>query len=286
MTHRSEDTLVALLSGPDGPGIVAATSGWIAERDGLILHADQHSDLEAGIFFQRLEWVSSAAQPAQEAEDFATFARTLGMTARVTSAAVRPRVAVLVSRIDHCFQDLLYRWRTGELHADLTGVISNHPDLREDAERHGLPFHHVPVTADTRDDAEARTLALLDEWKADLAVMARYMQILSPAFLERFARPVINIHHSFLPAFPGAKPYHSAYARGVKIIGATAHYVTSDLDEGPIIEQDIIRVSHKETIQDFVRRGRDLEKTVLSQAIWWHLRHQILVYNNKTVILG
>ncbi|TVR04088.1 MAG: formyltetrahydrofolate deformylase [Deltaproteobacteria bacterium] len=284
MTHRSEDTLVALLSGPDGPGIVAATSGWIAERDGLILHADQHSDLEAGIFFQRLEWVSSAPEPAREADDFAAFARTLGMAARVTSAAVRPRVAVLVSRIDHCFQDLLYRWRTGELHADLTGVISNHPDLREDTERHRLPFHHVPVTANTRDDAEARTLALLDEWKTDLAVMARYMQILSPAFLERFARPVINIHHSFLPAFSGARPYHQAHTRGVKLIGATAHYATAILDDGPIIAQDVAPVTHRDSVPDLIRKGRDLERTVFARAVRLHCEHRVLAYHNKTVV--
>lgn len=284
-------TLVALLHGPDQPGLVARVAGWIFERGGNILHADQHRDREAGVFFQRVEW--EPAEPGHEraaktasasAEGFRAFAASLGMEARLTSSAGRARVVVFVSKADHCFHDLALRWRAGEFAGELVAVISNHSDLAEAARGYGLPYHHIPVTAETKAVAEARQLQLLRELGADLVVLARYMQVLSGDFLEKLGRPVINIHHSFLPAFAGGRPYHQAHARGVKLIGATAHYATRDLDEGPIIHQDVTRVTHRHGVDDLVRLGRDLEKRVLAQAVRWHLDNRVLAYGNKTVV--
>ena len=277
-------TLIALLHGPDQPGLVARVSGWIFERGGNILHADQHRDMEAGIFFQRVEWTGGMAARASGAEEFRAFAASLGMAVQIISSASRPRVVVLVSKADHCFHDLALRWRAGEFAGDLVAVVSNHPDLADVARGYGLPFHCIPVTADTKAAAEARQLALLRELGAELVVLARYMQVLSADFLEKLGRPVINIHHSFLPAFAGGRPYHQAHARGVKLIGATAHYATRDLDEGPIIHQDVARVTHRHGVDDLVRKGRDLEKTVLAQAVRWHLEGRVLVYGHKTVV--
>lgn len=283
---ESPATLIALLHGPDQPGLVARVSGWIFARGGNILHADQHRDTEAGIFFQRVEWVPTGAPGVAErdAQDFAAFAQSLGMEARLTLTSHRPRVALFVSKSDHCFHDLVLRWKAGEYPCDLVGVISNHPDLAEVARGYGLKFFHVPVTAETKAAAEARQLDLLRELKAELVVLARYMQVLSADFLDRSTTPVINIHHSFLPAFAGGRPYHQAHARGVKLIGATAHYATRDLDEGPIIHQDVARVTHRHGVEDLVRKGRDLEKMVLAQAVRWHLEGRVLVYGNKTVV--
>ncbi len=277
-------TLVALLHGPDQPGLVARVAGWIFERGGNILHADQHRDMEAGVFFQRIEWQPAGGDAPADAEGFRAFAASLGMQAQLTNSTRRSRVAVFVSKADHCFHDLALRWRAGEFAGELVGVISNHTALAEPAQGYGLPFHHIPVTADTKAAAEALQLALLDELKADLVVLARYMQVLSGDFLAKFARPVINIHHSFLPAFAGGRPYHQAHARGVKLIGATAHYATRDLDEGPIIHQDVTRVTHRHDVDDLVRIGRDLEKRVLAQAVRWHLDGRVLAYGNKTVV--
>ena len=277
-------TLIALLHGPDQPGLVARVSGWIFERGGNILHADQHRDMEAGVFFQRVEWVGGMAARASGAEEFRAFAASLGMAVQIISSASRPRVVVLVSKADHCFHDLALRWRAGEFAGDLVAVVSNHPDLADVARGYGLPFHCIPVTADTKAAAEARQLALLRELGAELVVLARYMQVLSADFLEKLGRPVINIHHSFLPAFAGGRPYHQAHARGVKLIGATAHYATRDLDEGPIIHQDVARVTHRHGVDDLIRKGRDLEKTVLAQAVRWHLEGRVLVYGHKTVV--
>lgn len=293
-------TLIALLHGPDQPGLVARAAGWIFERGGNILHADQHRDREAGIFFQRVEWEPAfaaggvvaaaglAVRPvdlvAAEAE-FEQFARTaLRMNVRILSSADRPRVAVFVSKADHCFHDLVLRWKAGDYAGDLVAVISNHTDLAEAARGYGLAFHHIPVSATTKQEAEDRQLALLRELKVELVVLARYMQVLSADFLGRFGHPVINIHHSFLPAFAGGRPYHQAHARGVKLIGATAHYATRDLDEGPIIHQDVAQVTHRHGVEDLVRKGRDLEKLVLAQAVRWHLEGRVLVYGNKTVV--
>jgi formyltetrahydrofolate deformylase len=278
-------SLVALLHGPDQPGLVARVAGWIFERGGNILHADQHRDMEAGVFFQRVEWVpASALATAADAAAFQAFAASLGMAARVASSLDRPRVALFVSKADHCFHDLVLRWKAGEFACDLTAVVSNHPDLAAAARGYGLAFHHLPVAAATKPADEARQLALLRSLDVGLVVLARYMQVLSADFLAALGVPVINIHHSFLPAFAGGKPYHQAAARGVKLIGATAHYATAVLDDGPIIQQDVARVTHRHGVEDLVRKGRDLEKTVLAQAVRWHLEHRVLVYGHKTVV--
>jgi formyltetrahydrofolate deformylase len=280
----SPSTLTALLHGPDQPGLVARVAGWIFERGGNILHADQHRDMEEGIFFQRIEWVPARESHSADIAAFLAFAASVGMQARVTDSASRPRVAVFVSKADHCFHDLALRWRAGEFAGDVAAVISNHEDLSSAARGYGLPFHVVPVTPEKKAAAEARQLAILRELGIELVILARYMQVLSADFLEKLGRPVINIHHSFLPAFAGGRPYHQAHARGVKLIGATAHYATPDLDEGPIINQDVARVTHRHGVEDLIRKGRDLEKTVLAQAVRWHLESRVLVYGRKTVV--
>jgi formyltetrahydrofolate deformylase len=281
---KSPATLVALLHGPDQPGLVAKTSGWIYARQGNILHADQHRDMEAGEFFQRIEWEPAGPGAASEVEELRAFAASLGMTAKVALSSHRPKGILFVSREDHCFHDLALRWKAGEFAGEFAGVISNHTDLAEAARHYGLPFHHVPVTAATKAGAERRQLEILREVGAEFAVLARYMQVLTEDFLGQCQLPVINIHHSFLPAFAGGKPYHQAHDRGVKLIGATAHYATAVLDDGPIIQQDVVRVTHRHGVEDLVRKGRDLEKLVLAQALRWHLENRILVYGNKTVV--
>jgi formyltetrahydrofolate deformylase len=279
--------LVALLHGPDQPGLVARVSGWIFERGGNILHADQHRDMEAGVFFQRVEWEPAAGDDGMAmAAQFEAFGRGLGMQTRVARSEVRPRVALFVSKFDHCFHDLILRWRTGDFEADFVAVVSNHPDLEAAARGYGLPYHHIPVTAETKAAAEARQVALLRELRVDLVVMARYMQVLSGWFLDQSPAPVINIHHSFLPAFAGGRPYHQAYERGVKLIGATAHYATAILDDGPIIQQDVARVTHRHDVADLVRMGRDLERMVLAQAVRAHLENRVLVYGKRTVVFA
>lgn len=277
-------TLVALLHGPDQPGLVAKTSGWIFARQGNILHADQHRDMEAGDFFQRIEWVPAGSGAATEAAEFRAFAASLGMAAKVALSNHRPKGFIFVSREDHCFHDLALRWQAGEFAGDFAGVVSNHTDLAEVARHYGLAFHHIPVSAATKAEAERRQLELLRAAGAEFVVLARYMQVLTADFLQQWGLPVINIHHSFLPAFAGGKPYHQAHERGVKLIGATAHYATAVLDDGPIIQQDVVRVTHRHGVDDLVRKGRDLEKMVLAQALRWHLENRILVYGNKTVV--
>lgn len=284
MKTGAAPTLIALLHGPDRLGLVARVAGWIFDRGGNILHADQHRDMEAGIFFQRIEWVPAQEDFADESRAFLQFSDTLGMSARVASSTDRPRMAIFVSRFDHCFHDLVLRWKAGEYACDLALVVSNHLDLKTIAEGYGLRFRHVPISAAEKASGEARQIELLREERIELVVLARYMQILSGDFLDRFARPVINIHHSFLPAFAGGKPYHQAHSRGVKLIGATAHYATAVLDDGPIIQQDVARVTHRQSVEDLVQRGRDLEKMVLAQAVRWHLENRVLVYGNKTVV--
>ena len=283
---KAPATLVALLHGPDQPGLVARAAGWIFRNGGNILHADQHRDEDAGVFFQRIEWVPPVGtKPPAEEKAFLHFARVrLKMHAVVTDSLHRPRVALFVSKADHCFHDLVLRWRAGEFPCEIAAVISNHSDLAEAARGYGLPFHLVPVKAGGKAAAETRQLALLKKLRIELVILARYMQILSEDFLNRFGRPVINIHHSFLPAFAGGRPYHQAHERGVKLIGATAHYATAVLDDGPIIQQDVARVTHRHDVEDLIRKGRDLEKSVLAQAVRWHLENRILVYGNKTVV--
>ncbi len=279
------DVLVALLHGPDRPGIVARVSGWIFERGGNILHADQHHDRSSGVFIQRIEWTpANPSAAAADADAFRAFANSIGMNARVSSSGARPRIAIFVSKFDHCFHDLALRWKSGDYACDIVAVVSNHRDLEVAARGYGLPFHHIPVTAATKDDAEAAQLALLQSLDVELVVLARYMQVLSESFLAQFGRPVINIHHSFLPAFAGGRPYHQAAARGVKLIGATAHYATAVLDDGPIIQQDVTRVTHRHSVDDMIRLGSDLEKIVLAHAVRWHLESRVLVYGNKTVV--
>ena len=271
---------------PDQPGLVRAVASFIAENGGNIIQFDQHVDTQAGIFFMRAEWdLENFVIPRA---DLPVFIRALAEPRRMTWSLhfsdQRHRLALFVSKDAHCLYDLLSRHEAGELEADIPLIVSNHETLRPAAERFGIPFHVVPVTSATKAEAEARQRALIEEHQIDTIVLARYMQILSDDFASSYPNRIINIHHSFLPAFPGAKPYHSAHARGVKIIGATSHYVTGDLDEGPIIEQDVIRVTHRQTVADLVRQGRDLEKVVLSRAVRWHAQRKVLAYNNKTVI--
>ena len=277
-------SIIALLYGPDQPGLVAKVSNWIWQRKGNILHADQHRDNLVEVFFQRVEWIPATNDVSKEIEEFKAFAEQLGMDSKVVSSAHRPRMAMFVSKYDHCFHDIILRWKSGEFNGDLTCIISNHATLREAADYYGIDFYHVPVTAKTKVQAEQQELDILREQQVDLVVLARYMQVLSDDFLRRYKGPVINVHHSFLPAFAGAKPYHQAHSRGVKIIGATAHYATANLDEGPIITQTVAPVNHRHTVEDLVRKGRDLEKVVFAQAIRFHLEQRILCYENKTVV--
>ncbi|MGE9295508.1 MAG: formyltetrahydrofolate deformylase [Puniceicoccales bacterium] len=286
LPQESDKLIIALLSGPDQPGLVAKVSGWVFERGGNILHADQHRDGAANVFFQRVEWlVADGVDPELERQAFRDFSETeLGMRCEAALGTEAPRVGIMVSKIDHCFHDIALRFRAGELPGRAVCVVSNHPDLGEASASYGLPFHYVPVTKANKADAEREQIRILREAGVDLVIMARYMQVLSADFLANIGSPVINIHHSFLPAFAGGRPYHQAYERGVKLIGATAHYATVDLDEGPIIAQDVARVTHRHGPADLVRRGKDLEKQVFAQAIRWHLEHRILVYHNKTVV--
>ena len=275
-------TIIALLYGPDQPGLVSRVSGWIYAQGSSIVHADQHEDPEAKIFFQRIEW-SPSGKIQEEAASFEEFATVdLKMTARVALSSDRPKVALFVSKIDHCFHDTILRFRAGEMSGELVCIVSNHKELAQEAERYGIKFYHVPISDSA--EFEAEQLRIIQKHNVKLIVLARYMQILSSNFLDAVDCPVINIHHSFLPAFAGGKPYHQAHCRGVKLIGATAHYATADLDEGPIIHQDVTRINHRNVIPDLIRKGRDLEKSVFAQAIRLHLDNRILVYNNKTVV--
>jgi formyltetrahydrofolate deformylase len=283
--HPVQRPMRLLVSCPDRPGIVAAVSRFLHEAGANIARSDQYStDPEGGAFFLRMEFMLADDKRAGFAERFGlTVAEPFGMTWRLWDSAERKRVAVLVSRYDHCLQDLLWRWRREELEAEITLVASNWDDLRADVEGFGLPFHHVPVARDQKVKAEAELLALLDG-AADLVVLARYMQILSADFLDKLGVPVINIHHSFLPAFAGAGPYEKAKERGVKLIGATAHYVTVELDAGPIIEQDVTRVSHGDSIEDLTRLGAEIERTVFARAVQWHCQDRVLRHGNTTVV--
>jgi formyltetrahydrofolate deformylase len=277
-----------LISCADRPGIVAAVAGFLAERSANIVALDQHSTGGPdGEFFMRLEFDPQAGDLDEAAfgRAFASVADRFGMDWRIAYSGHRKRVAVLVSRYDHCLVDLLWRWRRGELLGDIELVVSNHPDLAGEAERAGVEFAHVPVTPDSKPQAEEQMIELL-AGRADLVVLARYMQILSGGFLERLGCPVINIHHSFLPSFAGADPYQRAADRGVKLIGATAHYVTEDLDEGPIIEQDVERVHHGHDVSALTRIGEDVERTVLARAVRWHLDDRVLLHGPRTVVFA
>jgi formyltetrahydrofolate deformylase len=272
-----------LLACPDRPGLIAAVSGFLADAGLNIVDADQHSSGE-GRFFMRM--VFDAAPPARREEMRRRFelevAEPLEMDWRFAESSERKRLAIMVSREDHCLNDLLWRWRSGELPVELACVVSNHPDHGEQVSSLGVPFHHVPVDRDDRDAAERRALELVGD--VDLLVLARYMQILSGGFLEALGAPAINIHHSFLPAFVGADPYRRAHERGVKLIGATAHYVTEELDAGPIIDQDVTRVSHRDEVEDLMRIGRDIERLVLSRAVKAHVEDRVLLDGDRTIV--
>jgi formyltetrahydrofolate deformylase len=265
---------------------VAAVSEFIFRGGGNIIHADQHTDPREHIFLQRLEWELDgfAIPPGDIADAFRPIAERFGMRWRLHLSGQTPRIGILVSRQGHCMYDLLARWRMGELRAEIPLVISNHGDLAEGAQRFGVAYHHLPVTPETKPQQETRIDELLDEHGIDLVVLARYMQILSAGFVGRRPQRIVNIHHSFLPAFAGARPYHQAHERGVKVIGATAHYVTAELDEGPIIEQDVVRVGHRDTVEDMVHKGRDLEMVVLARAVRLHLENRVIVYGSKTAV--
>ena len=286
-----KDSAVLLIDCPDRKGLVARVSSLLYEWGANILHADQHQDHDLGLFFMRVEWGLAGPADSPERFDlegfkaaFAPLAAELGMRWQLTSGARRTRVALFCSQYLHCMADLLHRWRSGELECEIPLIVSNHRDVERLAQFYGIPFEFVPVKAATRADGEARQLELLSVKEIDLVVLARYMQVLSPGFVARYPASIVNVHHSFLPAFTGAKPYHAAHARGVKLIGATSHYVTDLLDDGPIIEQDVARISHRDQVEDLVARGRDLERVVLSRAVRWHLDRRILCYGNKTVV--
>ena len=277
---------VLLLSCPDRKGVVASVSGFIYQHGGNILHADEHGDRDSNTFLMRVQFDPAELDipPTDFSGHFSDIATKFAMHWRLALSDVRARVAILVSKYDHCLVDLLYRHQNGELDCDIACIISKHSDSQPVADFYRIPFYLVPVTKEDKQAAERQIRAQLERQAVDLIVLARYMQILSPEFVRAYPQRIINIHHSFLPAFVGAKPYHQAFARGVKLIGATSHYVTDVLDDGPIIEQDVIRVSHRDSVDDLIQKGRDLEKGVLSRAVRWHIENRILLYGNKTVV--
>lgn len=277
---------ILLISCPDQKGLVAAIADFLLLHNANILHADQHQDSEKKLFLMRVEWdlAGFTLDLADFAAAFRSVAERFGMAWHLAESSRKPRMAVFVSKFDHCLADLLYRYQSGELHCELPLVISNHEDTRWLADAYRVPYQHLAVNRDNKADTERMQLAILRDLKIDFIVLARYMQVLSADFIRHFPNRIINIHHSFLPAFHGAKPYHRAFERGVKLIGATAHYVTETLDDGPIIEQDVARISHRDSLEDLVTKGADLEKVVLSRAVKWHLDNRVLVYANKTVV--
>ncbi len=281
-----KNTATLLIICPDRKGIVAAIANFLLTQNANILHADQHQDAENNLFLMRVEWDLGASHlnEADFAQNFAPIAAEFNMDWQLKQSQKRARVAIMVSQYDHCLADLLHRHQSGELSCDIPLIISNHLDTKRLADFYGMAFHHIVVNKDNKPEAEALQFKLFEENNIDLIVLARYMQILSPNFVARYPKRIINIHHSFLPAFIGARPYHRAFERGVKLIGATSHYVTEVLDEGPIIEQDLARISHRDQVEDLIQKGRDLERIVLSRAVQWHVENRILLYANKTVI--
>ena len=279
-------TATLLISCRDQKGLVAAVSDFLYKNDGNIIHADQHTDQEENVFVQRVEWqLDGFRVPREEISPaFEPLAERFGMRWSLRFSDYKPRVAIFVSKLPHCLYDLLVRWRMGEFRAEISAVISNHGDHLRIAESFHVPYHYSEVTPEIKAEVEEQTRELLDRERIDFVVLARYMQVLSAEFVERYPNRIINIHHSFLPAFAGGRPYHQAHERGVKLIGATAHYVTAELDQGPIIAQDVASVSHRDSVDDLVRKGRDLEKTVLARAVDLHLRNRVVVYGNKTVV--
>ncbi len=283
---NNQATAILLLACEDQKGLVAAVSDFIFRHQGNIVHADQHIDADEHVFLQRVEWeLKDFTIPRKQiAKHFKPLAKKFGMNWELKFSDDRPRLAILVSKQAHCLVDLLSRQRLGELKATIPFVIASEPDLKSVAKDFGIPFYYQPFDQDTRAEAERAMIKRFEQEQIDLIVLARYMKILSADLVNRYEHKIINIHHSFLPAFVGNRPYHQAYERGVKIIGATAHYVTPELDAGPIIEQDVVRVSHRDSVEDLISRGRDLEKIVLARALVWQLNNRILIHNNKTVV--
>jgi formyltetrahydrofolate deformylase len=281
-----KNTAILLLSCPDQKGVVASISDFIFHHNGNILHADEHADEGSNLFLMRVEFDPSGfdISLADVAQHFSPIAGKFQMTWRLAQSSYRSKMVILVSKYDHCLVDLLYRHKSGELACDVPLIISNHPDNQPLADFYRIPYVTVPVPKDSKSEAEQKILGLLREHGSDFIVLARYMQILSNDFVNQYPHRIINIHHSFLPAFVGAKPYHQAFLRGVKLIGATSHYVTEVLDDGPIIEQDVVRISHRDSLDDLLQKGRDLEKVVLSRAVRWHIENRVLLYGNKTVV--
>jgi len=285
---KHEASAILLISCPDQQGIVCAVTDFLMRHNGNIIDLEQHTDKSEGAFFMRVEWeLDGFALPRDQiSEKFSLIADRHQMKAELHFSDYRPRMAIFVSKFSHCIHDLLARWHAGDSNADIPLIVSNHPDLEPLAKMYGIDYKLIPITKETKKEQEQKAIELMREYNIDLIVLARYMQILSDDFCSQFPNRIINIHHSFLPAFVGAKPYHSAHQRGVKIIGATSHYVTSDLDEGPIIEQEVMRVSHKDSVESLIRKGRDLEKLVLSRAVWAHLQNRVLAYKNRTVVFS
>ena len=282
-------TAKLLLHCPDKPGILAEVTDFITVNKGNIIYLDQYVDHVENIFFMRIEWeLKDFLVPQEKIEDyFATlYAQKYEMNFRLYFSDTKPRMAIFVSKMSHCLFDLLARYTAGEWNVEIPLIISNHPDLQHVAERFGIPFHLFPITKETKEEQEKKEMELLAKHKITFIVLARYMQVISEQMINAYPNRIINIHHSFLPAFVGAKPYHAAFERGVKIIGATSHYVTTELDAGPIIEQDVVRITHKDTVQDLVNKGKDLEKIVLSRAVQMHIERKVLAYKNKTVIFN
>ncbi len=283
----NDNTAIVVLHCPDRPGILSAVTEFINKNKGNILYLDQYVNREEGVFFMRIKWdltLFTVAKENIENEFRTALADRFGMTYRLYFSDVKPRMAIFVSKMSHCLYDLLSRYAAADWHVDIPLIISNHPDLEHIARQFSIPFYHFPITKENKAVQEAQILALLKDNKITFCVLARYMQILSDDFIRHYPNRIINIHHSFLPAFKGARPYHAAHERGVKIIGATSHYVTSDLDEGPIIEQDVTRISHLNTVEELVRKGRDLEKIVLSRAVEKHVERKTLTYGNRTIV--
>ena len=282
-------TAKLLLHCTDKPGILAEVTDFITVNKGNIIYLDQYVDHVENIFFMRIEWeLKDFLVPQEKIEDyFATlYAQKYEMNFRLYFSDTKPRMAIFVSKMSHCLFDLLARYTAGEWNVEIPLIISNHPDLQHVAERFGIPFHLFPITKETKEEQEKKEMELLAKHKITFIVLARYMQVVSEQMINVYPNRIINIHHSFLPAFVGAKPYHAAFERGVKIIGATSHYVTTELDAGPIIEQDVVRITHKDTVQDLVNKGKDLEKIVLSRAVQKHIERKVLAYKNKTVIFN
>ena len=280
-------TATMLIHCPDKKGIILSVTNYISRNNGNIVDLDQHVDSEQKIFFMRVEWTLSDFKIPREnigAHFGSEVAQKYQMQYTIHFRDEKIRMALMVSKMDHCFNDILSRYKSGEWNVEIPLIISNHPDMEETANRFGIPYHYIPVSKQTKVEQEKKQLQLLSDHNIDFVVLARYMQILSENFIKDYSNRIINIHHSFLPAFPGAKPYHSAHERGVKIIGATSHYVTKELDAGPIIAQSTANISHKDRVEDLVRKGRDIEKVVLSRAIWYHVNRRILSYGNRTII--